>query len=193
MQWTSRRERLEDLANKENEAFAKAEGLADDSGPSQKENVARDWLAFSAKLLREESMAKLDGAYTERLDFDLYCSLGRVANLLEALSVGQVPSVVADINASGGRPEMWPGAKSDIQIALHYLALVESGEITDRRKIVTVCEAYGVDRTTVYKWRNEVDPNQDLSLTGADFPERLLRAGARYHFNRPDRKASGVD
>jgi hypothetical protein len=176
-------------------AFERARRNSEDAGPQQRETLAREWFAASAKLLKEYSRSHAlpeQGGALQPYPGD---AILRLANLAEALAAGRVPQAVADIAAAGGRPERWPGERRDIATALQYIELAKAGTIVDKRFIVTVCDAFSVDRTTVRDWQKRGEEIlRDLPLKLPElFPEALLIAGARYHFNRTGERTEEVE
>ena len=71
-------------------------------------------------------------------------------------------------------------------MALFYIRDVKAGNVKDRRFIVTVSEAYNVDRTTVQKWWENRDRIWDGITAPINAAEVLEVAGKRYQHNRPD-------
>jgi hypothetical protein len=156
------------LLDEEQQAFDLAERKAGTAGPSQRANLARDWFAASSRLLMH------------------YWATHAVPGQHDP---------VRDATKVAGRPERWPGERRDLAVALHYIAFVKRGVILDKHHNVTVAEAFHVDRTTVQKWWRHRDSIwSGMNEPPADhFPDVLLEAGARYHFNQPGESPEGAD
>ncbi len=172
------------LMAEEEMAFQRARRNSETSGPAQRENLSREWFKALAAVLRQHHHSR-----------NLPSAIGRAANLFDALAAGRLPQPITDVNASGGRPERWPGERKDIATAIHYLELAKSKEIQDKAHNVTVAKAFQVDRTTVQNWfRDREKICSGLPKTPAHcFPEALTKAGARFHFNINGERTDGVE
>lgn len=192
---SARREEINRLRHLEEDTFHKSEGLKDSEDSSRHTLFARDWLAASASLLREHGKAVLETEEGGSVEPRLYFALVRAANLIEALSCGRTPKAVKDAIGTGGRPEWWPGERADIAVAIQYIELAKAGALKDHRFIVTVSEAFQVDRTTVYLWQKDKERICDgiPQSYPHQFPIKLKEAGARYHFNRTGERTEGVE
>lgn len=183
------------LIQEEREAFERAARQSESAGPAQREGLAREWFSASARLLKEYRRSRavpLEGGELEPYPVE---AIDRLAELAEALAVGRIPQPVKDVTAAGGRPERWPGERRDIATALQYIAQAKTGAIADHRFIITVSEAFSVDRTTVRDWQQNSEEilRETRELPADDLPAALRRAGARYHFNRTGERTEGVE
>ena len=191
----SHENRLLRLIDEEERAFESARRNAETAGPAQRENLSREWFKALAAVLRQHHDSHILPSESDEDDLYPTSAIGRAAYLFEAFSAGCLPQPVTDLNASGGRPERWPGAKRDIATAVHYLELAKSNEIQDKAYNVTVAKAFQVDRTTVQNWfRDRDEICSALPKTPAHrFPEALTEAGARFHFNRKNERTDGAE
>lgn len=186
--------RLPRLQAEEAKSFERAARQSETAGPARREILAREWFAASSRLMKEyirvQSRASGDTA-SPRLP---RAALLRMANLAEALSKGRLPQPVQDVTASGGRPSRWPSELSDIAVALDYIDYAKTGRVRDRYFIASVARAFQVDPTTVRGWQKEANDIREgrSSVPVESFPNALLQAGARYHYNRKGEKTKGV-
>lgn len=186
--------RLLRLQAEEAESFERAERQSENAGSARRLILSREWFAASSRLIKEyirvQSQASGDTA-SPRLPWE---ALLRMANLAEALSNGRLPQPVQDVTANGGRPDRWPMERRDIAVALDYIDYAKTGRVRDRAFIVSITDAFQVDRTTVRDWQKAAnDIRLGLSPVAAErFPEALRKAGARYHFNRTGERTEGV-
>lgn len=110
--------------------------------------------------------------------------------IVSCLAVGKMPGVAADAISQGRRgPES--RERRDIGFAVAYLmaasttGLEHADEqiiIADNRPVKTVCEAFGVIRTTAQGWRKKIEPAfLGLHPIDGEILESLMRqAGERY-------------
>ena len=150
-----------------------------------------------------KAVRNLWGAYEAALDMYIRALAGGCAldppplEILTALkiivsylAVGKMPGLVADAISEGRR-----GAESrerrDIGFAVAYMMAASTtrfehaGEqiiIADESPVKTVCEAFGVSRTTAQGWRKKIEPAfLGLNRMDGDILGSLMRdAGARY-------------
>ena len=191
----SRAHRWRRLIREEREAFEKCQRNAECDRPSQRENLAREWFAASARLLQEHMTSHIaihEGGPLEPYPCD---AIGRAFKLMQTLSTGNIPQPVWDITAGGGHPNRWPGIRQDLATAVDYIRLAKAGEIEDRKFIKTVAEAFQVDRTTVHGWCKDSERICDgfRETPAKAFPRALRIAGARYHYNRTGKRTKGVE
>jgi hypothetical protein len=116
--------------------------------------------------------------------------LGRLENTASYLAVGQMPGVVADA-ISEGRRGAASSERHDIGIAVAYMmaastsGLEHAGEqiiIADESPVKTVCEAFGISKTTAQGWRKKIEPaspGQD-PIDGEILGSLMRQAGERY-------------
>jgi hypothetical protein len=109
---------------------------------------------------------------------------------VSCLAVGKMPGVAADAISQGRRgPES--RERRDIGFAVAYLMAASTAGlehadeqiiIADNRPVKTVCEAFGVIRTTAQGWRKKIEPAfLGLHPIDGEILESLMRrAGERY-------------
>jgi hypothetical protein len=119
---------------------------------------------------------------------------------VSCLAVGKMPGVAADA-ISEGRRAAESRERRDIGFAVAYMmaasttGLEHAGEqiiIADESPVKTVCEAFGVSRTTTQGWRKKIEPDfLGLNRIDGDILGSLMRdAGERY--KAAGRSASAV-
>lgn len=187
------------LVEAEHKAFERCRHAAEnDIGPARREAYARDWFAASGELLTEFARSHgpdHEGAPHSPVPVE---AIARTARLFETLSAGLLDDAIRDAigrKGTGGHPQMWPGQRRDIAVALRYIDAARAGAIADRAFIKTVTEAFQVDRTTVNKWlqRREIILDGHPEWPADQLLMMLRTAGARYHFNRKGERTEGVE
>lgn len=182
------------LLSEEAESFERAASQSENAGPAQRENLARDWFGAQARLLNAYWRSEVFPCENPPLKPFPAGAIGRVAKLMETLSTGNIPDPVKDVTAAGGSPDKWPLKRRDIATAIDYIEHARRGVIAERAFIKKVTEAFRVDRSTVRDWLKKSDKITDglKQIPAEDFPDALLKAGARYHFNRKGERTEGV-
>jgi hypothetical protein len=122
------------------------------------------------------------------------------SNVACYLAIGQIPGIVADVTLEGRRPPR-PTEQRDIGYAVAYMlaaskdGIEHHGErviIVDKKPIRTVCEAFGIKRSTAHGWKQKVLPAfPGVGPIDGDILESFMRqAGERYQ--REGRSASAI-
>ena len=183
------------LQAEEASSFERARSQAKSAGPAKRGNLSREWFGASSRLIKEYLRISSQESEGVVIPTPPREALLRMANLAEALSAGRTPDPVKDVTVSGGRPDRWPMERRDIAVALDYIEHSKAERIKDKAYIVSVTDAFQVDRTTVRDWQRAASDIRDgLSpLPAESFPDALKKAGARYHFNRTGEKTEGVE
>ena len=75
-----------------------------------------------------------------------------IANQIRYLAVGKCPEPIAVLTGRG-QPGVGPHEDRDIGLAVAYVKAAKRGDIQDRSPVKTVCRLYGVDDSTVRRWR----------------------------------------
>ncbi len=110
--------------------------------------------------------------------------------IVSCLAVGKMPGLAADA-ISGGRRAAESRERRDIGFAVAYMlaasttGLEQAGEriiIADKSPVKTVCEAFGISRTTAQGWRKKLEPAfLGLNRIDGELLGSLMRgAGERY-------------
>jgi hypothetical protein len=147
----------------------------------------RDWWGTIEAALKVYKIALADGRVLNPPPLEILAGLEITVS---CLAVGKMPGPVADAISEGRR-----GAESrerrDIGFAVAYMiaasttGLEHAGEqiiIADESPVKTVCEAFGVSRTTAQGWRKKIQPAfLGLNRIDGDILGSLMRdAGERY-------------
>ncbi|MCM2560923.1 hypothetical protein M8756_02325 [Lutimaribacter sp. EGI FJ00015] len=182
------------LLSEERAAFERASKVPD-ADRARRTILSREWFEALHKLLNEYCHSLMQPEETGPLkpfpsDAILACS-----NIAQMLASGNIPQPIKDINLIGGSPDRWPGECRDIATALDYIEHARAGTIRDRAFIVSVSTVFQVDRTTVRDWQNASEQIRTgfEKIPAHQFPNALLKAGARYHFNRKGERTEGVE
>jgi hypothetical protein len=115
------------------------------------------------------------------------------------LAVGKIPDHISDA-AAEGRHSIGPSERRDIGLAVAYILAAKQGinhwgqtvTIADKAPVKTVCEVFGVTRTTARNWQKNIPPaNLGANPVNAEIVEHLMRsAGERYR--RDGRSAAAI-
>ena len=136
----------ESLLEEEDELFSRAADLDRVTGEktNEKSEIVRQWWgvvnAILWMIVRTKAQHDLD--LTPLPAF----TLGRLANMAEELSNGNVPSFITDAGSSG-RP-MWRVERHYIAFGILYIEAAKRGEILDKSYNKTVRQAYNVTSHT---------------------------------------------
>ncbi len=82
-------------------------------------------------------------------------TLGRLANIAEEISNGNVPSLISDAR-KGGRA-LWRAERHHIAYGIAYIEAVREGKIIDKSPNKTVRQAYNVTAKAVQNWMKRRD------------------------------------
>jgi hypothetical protein len=120
--------------------------------------------------------------------------------IVSYLAVGQMPGLVAGA-ISEGRRGAAATERRDIGFAVAYMmaaskpGLEHAGEqiiIADERPVKTVCEAFGVKRTTAQSWRKKIEPAfLGVNRIDGQLLDLLMR-GAGERYKAAGRSASAI-
>lgn len=91
-----------------------------------------------------------------------------IGGLFGYVAVGKMPEPISDAIVRRGRTRFGPGEEKAVRIATSYIAAVRAGIIDDRHEVKTVCEAYGVSRTSVRGWVHAFPSPFPLDLVDGD-------------------------
>jgi hypothetical protein len=171
--------------------------LSANHSPRELSKVLQDWWKAIELALTMYRLALADERTLTPPPLDILANCSNVAGYL---AVGQIPKTVADAASEGRRPP-GPTEQRDIGFAVAYMlaasrdGIMHFGEriiIADETPIKTVCEAFGVKRSTAQGWKQKVKP-AFLGLgpiNGKILESRMRQAGGRYQ--REGRSASAI-
>jgi len=114
----------------------------------EKSEAVREWWGVTNAIIWMFVHTRAQSNY-ELKPFPAY-TLGRLANIAEELSNGNLPSFVADA-AKAGRP-LWRKERHHIAYGVLYIEAVRRGEIEDNAPNKTVRRAYNVTKQAVQNW-----------------------------------------
>jgi hypothetical protein len=146
----------------------------------------RDWWGAIEAPLKVYKIALAEGRTLSPPPIEILECLEVVAS---CLATGKLPGIAADAISQGRR-----GAESrerrDLGLAVAYMQaasgrLEHAGEqvlIEDWRPVATICEAFGVGRSTAQGWRKNIEPAfLGVHRIDGEILASLMRdAGARY-------------
>lgn len=116
--------------------------------PNEKAEATRKWWAIANSALW--MFVRTRAQYDYELTPFPYLLLGRLANISEELSMGNVPSFVSNTKTKGRA--YWRMERHHIAYAVLYIEAVKRGEINDHSPNKTVRRAYNVTARAVQKW-----------------------------------------
>lgn len=152
-----------------------------DKNKAKSEAVREWWSAANAILWKYVRTKAQRHIYLEPMPVN---TMGRLANIAEELSNGNVPSFVSDA-AARGRPR-WRKERHHIAYAIYYIEAVKRGEILDMAYNKTVREIYGVTPNAVRQWlrdREEICVGIPIRDYGPELIETKMReSGSIYKY-----------
>jgi hypothetical protein len=103
-----------------------------------------------------------------------------IASCAGVLQVGAAPAVVDRVKGRG-RTAPTPAERHDIAVAAAYVQAAKLKLIDDGRFVSTVCEAYGIGRSTVNDWvRTAPAFDRDMWALPGELLDAFERAARRY-------------
>jgi hypothetical protein len=164
---------MTDIADAEEAVRYAAQLLSEAAGKPQAPALARAYFAAWVNLLKFHHPISWNSKSTQ-LPPDLAAML---TGLFGYLAVGQIPRPIADAAAGSGRRGIGPTERKDIQTAVDYVEAAKRGNILDRSPVKTICEHYGVGRSTVQGWKRSFNAAPQSSDT---LRNRMIEAGKGY-------------
>jgi len=155
------------LLEKEELAFDYCVGLDKENpnrNPEKSEAVREWWCAANAVLWM---FTRTRAQFNHELQPFPAFTFGRLANISEELSNGNLPSLVSD--AAGTGRKYFLMERHHIAYGVLYIEAVKRGEIQDKSPNKTVRQAYNVTAKTVQNWMKRRDemcvgvPHEHLS------------------------------
>ena len=116
-----------------------------------------------------------------------------LADAIEAIEASQDATFLLPVSlklAVRKQARAHPFLEARRREAVNYLQLVRLGKINDHRPIHTVALAYGVDRTTVYRWLKKFPIEKDSLLDKEPkLVETIFRASGKQYQKQSKRLA----
>lgn len=153
----------------------------DDRPTPAKAEAVRTWWSIVNSILWLQIRTKAQ--FGHELEPPAVITLGRLANISEEISNGNIPHFVTDASEVG-RNKYWIRERHHISYGILYIEAVRQGEISDNAPNKTVREAFGVSAKTVQNWLKKRDeicvgvPKSNLS--GDELLQKVYDCGAIY-------------
>lgn len=146
----------------------------------EKSSAVREWWRAANAIIWLHVKTRAQHNH-ELLPYPMFV-LGRLANICEEVSNGNIPSFVTDA-AGGGRP-WWRKERHHIAYGVLYIEAVRAGHLSDRSPVKTVRLAYNVTAKAVQNWlkrRDEICIGVPAAnLTPEQLREMMLQSASVY-------------